>query len=302
MAAPDRPEIARLPAPASELGEGPHYDRATDTAFWLDIAGRKLVEHRFAAAETIVHDLPLMTSLIARIDAERQLLAAEDGLHVRDRANGALSRLMPLEADNAATRSNDGRVHPSGCLWIGTMGKKAEHEAGTIYWTDGSEARPLFRRITIPNSICFSPDGAAGYFADSKRNTVWRVEVDPATGLPRGEPEAFLAARDLPLGGVFDGSIVDADGALWNAAWGGGSVSGFTPAGELIRTFQIPAAQATCPCFVGPNLDRLLVTSAFEGLGAAARAADPGAGFTHVVDAGFRGLADVDFRLDPPTA
>lgn len=287
----------KLPAECCELGEGPHYDRSTDTAWWFDIVGRKLIEYRFAENRSLVHDLPRMGSMIAPVDAERQLLAMEDGLYLRTRADGRLNLLAPLEADNAVTRSNDGRVHPSGRLWIGTMGRNAEHQAGSIYWFDGSELRRLYGDISIPNSICFSPDGRTGYFADTALNTVWRVALDPATGLPVGEPEAHLSEKDLPLGGSFDGSVIDADGVLWNASWGGGSVSGFAPDGSLVQTFEVPAAQTTCPCFVGPDLDRMLVTSAWQGYSAASRAADPGAGYTFVIDGDFRGHADVAFQL-----
>src|SRR5690606_35999065 len=110
---------------------------------------------------------------------------------VRDRRSGVLSLLAPLEADISGTRSNDGRVHPSGRLWIGTMGKNAEWQAGTIYVFDGSSCRAIFRKVTIPNSICFSPDGRTGYFADTALNIVWRVALDPATALPVGEPQPF---------------------------------------------------------------------------------------------------------------
>jgi sugar lactone lactonase YvrE len=290
-------DTLKLPTESAELGEGPHYERETNTAFWCDIVGKRLLEYRFADGTARVHDLPKMASLVARIDDARQLLVMEDGFYVREKADGTLSLLAPLEADNPSTRSNDGRVHPSGRLWIGTMGRNAEHEAGAIYCFDGRKLKKLFSRITIPNSICFTADGRTGYFADSAVNTVWRVALDPATGLPASAPEVALTENDLPLGGVFDGSVMDLDGVLWNAAYGGGSVSGFAPDGSLARTFEIPAAQTTCPCFIGPALDRLLVTSAFQGYSPSARQADPGAGFTFVIDGGFRGQADAAFRL-----
>ena len=287
-----------LDAPATELGEGPHYDAGTDTAWWLDINGRKLLEHRFADATTAVHDLPRMASMIARIDGARQLLVMEDGLYLRTVADGALSLLAPLEAENAATRSNDGRVHPSGRLWIGTMGRKAEKGAGAIYHVDGTEVRRLFPDVSIPNSICFSVDGATGHFADTTAGTVWRIALDPATGLPRGEPEVFLTAEALPHGGGFDGSVMDADGVLWNAAYGGGSVTGFAPDGSVVATHAVPGRQATCPCFVGPSLDSMLVTTAWQRMDAAARAADPGSGGTYLIRGGFAGQADTPFRLE----
>lgn len=287
----------KLAAPQCELGEGPHYERAADTAWWFDILGRRLLEHRFGSGETHVHELPRMASVIAATTRAEQLLAMEDGLYLRDRQDGALALLHPLEADNPGTRSNDGRVHPSGRLWIGTMGKRAEPDAGAIYWFDGRELRRLYPNVTIPNSICFSPDGRVGYFADTRRNTVWRVALDPMTGLPTGEPETFLTEADLPLGGGFDGSVVDAEGVLWNAAWGGGSVSGFAPDGSLVRSFETLAAQPSCPCFVGAELSSMLVTTAWEGYSDAERQADPGAGHAYVIDGGFKGVADVAFRL-----
>ena len=289
----------KLPADRCELGEGPTYDAGSDTAWWFDIVGCKLFEHRFATAGTIAHDLPRMASVVCRIDDQRQLLAMEDGIYARTLSDGALSRLAPLEADNPVTRSNDGRVHPSGNLWIGTMGRKAEWQAGTIYWFDGAELRPLFRKVTIPNSICFSPDGRTGYFADTSVNTIWRVALDAKTGLPSAEPEPFLGEKDLPLGGHFDGSVTDSEGNLWNAAWGAGSVTGYSPDGHILRTYEVPAAQTSCPAFVGAGFDRLLVATAWQGLDGAARASDPGAGFTYVIDGGFAGRADPPFTMPP---
>jgi sugar lactone lactonase YvrE len=288
----------KLPGECCELGEGPFYDLSTDTAWWFDIFGRKLYEHRFPTGDTSAHELPCMASVIARIDDASQLLATEDGLYRRNTSDGSLRLLVPLEAESQRTRSNDGRVHPSGRLWIGTMGKSAEHQVGAIYWSDGHTLQKLFDRITIPNSICFSPDGETAYFADTALNKVWRVATDPRTGLPGSEPELFLSGKDLPLGGSFDGSIVDRDGVIWNAAWGGGSVTGFAPDGTVASTFELPAAQTSCPCFVGTALDRLLVTTAWEGLSEAERTADPGAGFTFVIDGNFRGMKQPDFRLD----
>ena len=74
-----------------------------------------------------------MGSALGRIDAQRQLLVADDGLYIRELADGRMTLYRPLEADNAATRSNDARVHPSGTFWIGTMGRNAEPGLGAIY-------------------------------------------------------------------------------------------------------------------------------------------------------------------------
>ena len=55
--------------------------------------------------------------------------------------------------------------------------------------------------------------------------------------------------------------------------------------------------QPTCPTFAGRDLDRLLVTSAYEGMDAADRAEDPEHGRTILIDVGARGLLEPAFRL-----
>src|SRR5690606_25768381 len=140
-----------------QLGEGPTYDPATDTLFWFDIVGKKLLEQKLSGGETRLHDLPEMASALAVIDGQRQLLLTETGLHIRD-ATGRISPHMAVEADDPLTRSNDARVHPCGAFWFSTMGKQAQSAAGSIYWFFRGEVRKLFADITIPNSICFSPD------------------------------------------------------------------------------------------------------------------------------------------------
>ena len=42
--------------------------------------------------------------------------------------------------------------------------------------------------VTIPNAICFSPDGATAYFTDSSEGILYRVAIDPQNALPIGDP------------------------------------------------------------------------------------------------------------------
>lgn len=277
------------------LGEGCAYDAATDTAWWFDIIERQLFRADLASGAVTSHALPLMASVLAFIDDQRQLLATENGLYVRDIADGRLTLHMPLEADNAATRSNDGRVHPCGALWIGTMGRNAEKGAGAIYRFYRGELLRLYGDISIPNAICFSPDGATAYFTDSSEGVLYRVAVDPANAVPIGDPET-LYDNSGGIGGL-DGAVVDAEGLIWNARWGGSCIDVYTPEGDRVRTIRIPAKQPSCPVFVGRSFASLLVTTAWEGMDEHARAADPHHGQTFVLDVGARGRPEPRIRL-----
>jgi sugar lactone lactonase YvrE len=265
-----------------QLGEGPTYDPMSNRLFWFDILGRRLLERAWPDGETIVHELPEMASALAVVDEARQLLLTETGLHLRDTRTGALTRHIEVEAEDAGTRSNDARVHPSGAFWIGTMGKKAEKHAGSIYWYRRGELRKLYPDISIPNSICFSPDGAVAYFADTAKNIMFRVPCNPETGLPSGEPQIFLDHRGVE--GGLDGSVIDADGLLWNARWGSSALDVYDRDGRRLRRIALPAKRGSCPAFVGPRADRIVVTSAWEGMDAAARVAEPDAGKLFLVD------------------
>lgn len=277
------------------LGEGPTYDPATDTAWWFDILGKGLIEHRFATGQTITHALPVMGSVLAKVDAERQILATEKGIFIRETGTGALTLLTELEPERPDNRSNDGRVHQSGALWVGTMSKTAADGAGAIYHVAGKTVTRLYDGISIPNSICFSPDASLAYFVDTRVNQMMKVSVDPATGLPTGTPSIHINGRERD-GGI-DGSVCDAEGGIWNACWGVGAVDHYNKEGKHIARYRLPAAQTTCPAFIGAKADRLLVTTATEGLDAEGLAADPEGGKIFLLDVTVKGQHEPSFRL-----
>ena len=82
--------------------------------------------------------------------------------------------------------------------------------------------------------------------------------------------------------------MVDAQGHLWNAEWGAGTVARYAPDGRLVARYTAPVAHTTCPALGGPAGDQLLVTSARAGLSSAALMAQPQSGslFGMTVDAG----------------
>lgn len=287
--------VRLLEAPPCHLGEGPSYDPGADTAWWFDILGRRLFEADLAGSAVEVHELPVMASALAEVGDGQQLLVAEDGLHLRNKRSGALSLYRELPAAEVPFRSNDARVHPSGTLWFSTMGRKAEAGQAVIWALAGGRIRRLFDGLTIPNAICFSPDGATGYFADTRAKTLMRVPLDAATGLPLAAPETLL--RHEGPGGL-DGAVTDAQGAAGGIVGGDAAAAPMGAPDHALRRIAVPARQPSCPVFVGPDFRRLLVTSAFEGMDEAARAGDPHHGRTFLIDLGVTGKAEPRVRLE----
>ncbi len=278
------------------LGEGPSFDPDRGVLVWFDILEKRLIERRLDAPGTHVHEIGVNGSVAARIDGGRQLVVSDRGLHVRDLADGGMALMRPVEADQETRRSNDGRVHPCGALWFSTVSRTADAGEGAIWWFFRGELRRIVTGLAIPNAICFAPDGGHAYYACSSAATVWRVPTDPATGLPAGEASVFLVVP--PEEGAPDGAVVDRDGLFWNARWGAGRVTAHAPDGRQVTSVAVPASQASCPAFVGADGGRLAVTSAREGMDAAALAADPLAGLTFLLDLPVRGRFDPPVRLD----
>ena len=246
---------------ACRLGEGPLWHPERRQLFWFDILGKRLLSRDGTAQREWQFDEHV--SAAGWVDADRLLIASETALFLFDLETGTRRDLVPLEADNLVTRSNDGRADPWGGFWIGTTGRNAEEKAGAIYRYYRGELRCLFDGITISNAICFSPDRATAYFTDTRSRRIMRQPLGK-DGWPEGESTVFV---DLTGEGLNpDGAVVDAEGCLWNAQWGAARVARYGPDGRFLSAIPFPARQMTCPAFGGDGLRRLFATSATQGL------------------------------------
>jgi sugar lactone lactonase YvrE len=271
------------------LGEGPLWHPRRQELFWFDITGCRMYANGTGRGRGRDWRFDEMHSAAGWISHDALLLASETGLWHFDLETQARHRLCDLEADNPRTRSNDGRADPWGGFWIGTMGKSAQPRAGAIYRYWHGEIRLLFDRLTIPNAICFAPDGRFAHFCDTVTGQVMKVALD-AEGWPAGEPGLFLDLRAAGLNP--DGAVVDAAGTLWLAQWGAGRVAAYDGGGGFLRAIGFAAPHTSCPAFGGPTLETLYCTSALEGMSAQDRAAFPRAGMTFAAPAMARGQAE----------
>ena len=246
-----------------ELGEGPFWHPLLKRLFWFDILNQSLL-----SADANGHLVDRFTfkqpaSAAAVID-EQTLAVATAGAILRfDVTTDTSTVMVPLEEDEPGNRTNDGRVNPAGGFWIGTMSRRGGQDegVGAVYQYRAGELQTVLDGITIPNSICFSPDGRIAYFADTMTDTIRRCAIDPATGLPVGEWTDFAVTAGL---GSPDGSVVDSQGYLWNARWGGSCVVRHAPDGSIDRVVELPVSRVTCPAFGGDDLKTLYITSARE--------------------------------------
>ena len=223
---------------ACALGEGPLWHPLRRELFWFDILGKTL------HSSTKTWQFSEHVSAAGWMSETQLLIASETALFTFDLETGAHETVAELEADLPDNRSNDGRADPWGGFWIGTMGKKTQPKAGSIYRLFEGKLHRLFADITISNAICFAPDKSCAYFTDTTTKQIMRVPLDDA-GWPNGAPAAHL---DLTTQGLNpDGAITDANGNLWVAQWGASRVAVYDPTGDFIEAHEFSATQISCP-------------------------------------------------------
>lgn len=271
-----------------ELGEGPFWHPLRDQLFWFDILGKRLLTAGSdGRQEWVFGEYVSAAGVISR---DELLIASETALFRFNLETGARRVVVALEAEDAATRSNDGRTDPMGGFWIGTMGKVEgpdEPRRGSIYRFFRGELRRLFTGFGVTNAICFTPDGRQACFTDTPSHKVMRVALD-AEGWPVGTPDVYL---DLTAEGLLpDGAVIDAAGVMWLAQWEAGRVAAYGPDGKFLRAIGFPAPHTTCPAFGGPDLTTLYCTSARVGLAEADRPRWPQAGMTFAAQNVARGV------------
>jgi L-arabinonolactonase len=278
----------------ARLGECPLWCERTNSLWWTDIEART-IGRRDTAGELRHWSFPEKVGSFAFCaNDSRLLLGLASGIALFDPDTGHLSDVVPVNADGADIRINDGRCDRQGRFVFG-MFNKAEAPVGHFYRVTGDlriEQLPL-PPAGVGNSIAFSPDGATLYYADSPLRTIFAVDYRADGSL--GEPRVFVK---LPADAGFpDGSTVDAQGGLWNAQWLGSCVVRYDSAGHESARFELPVSKATCPAFGGPRLDELYVTSARLGLDGDALAREPAAGGVIALSPGWRGLPESRFAL-----
>jgi sugar lactone lactonase YvrE len=199
------------------------------------------------------------------------LVALADRLAIVDTATGDLEDLVALPHAHPGLRANDGAVDPSGRFWIGTM---ADDETtpglGALYRYDGRELTTVLAPISLSNGLDWT--GERMYYVDTPTQRVDLLDYDEATGAVENR-RPFVTIDEVD--GVPDGLVLDDEGGLWLALYGGAQVRRYSPEGDLEVVLDVPADNVTACWFAG---DRLFITTARspQPLGGSLFVAEPG--------------------------
>jgi sugar lactone lactonase YvrE len=218
------------------------------------------------------------------------VIALRDGIYRAAAWGGPLERLARAEHDTATTRFNDGRADPLGRFWAGTIYEPRDQPKAALYALDARGGTPRLARMAGDavngNGLAWSPDAATLYWADTSRHLIrawdWDAEANRLT-----RERVFHRFADKPAGwwpdgsdgssyrGRPDGAAVDTEGNYYCAMYEGSRLVKLAPSGALLAEIELPVPCPTMPCFGGPDLCTLFVTTARHGRPDAELAAFP---------------------------
>jgi sugar lactone lactonase YvrE len=263
-------DLIRAVSPPCLLGESPMWHPQEQALYWCDIPGRRL--HRLDPVNGHAQqwDFPVEPASVVPAQDGTLRLAMRDGLWRFDPVTGERARLAAPPYDPAVERFNDGKCDPQGRFWIGTVYEPRDPALAALYCWDGAALSRRADGITVSNGLAWSADGRTMYWSDTKAHAVYAFDFDPADGSLSGRrtfAEFPRRVPDQPLdayGGRPDGAAVDSEGCYWVAMFEGQRVLRLSPAGVVLQEVRLPVRCPTMPCFGGPDLRTLYITTSRE--------------------------------------
>jgi sugar lactone lactonase YvrE len=172
--------------------------------------------------------------------------------------------VAPVEADVTQNRMNDGKCDPAGRFFAGTMSFDPTPGTGAFYRLDPDlSVTRVLDGVTLSNGLDWSPHQRTLYYIDSMTQGVDAFSFDVRTGRLSDRRRLITIPADV---GLPDGMTVDAEGYLWVALHGSGTVRRFSPDGSLERVVRLPVSHVTCCAFGGADYSDLYITSMTYGL------------------------------------
>ena len=257
-------QITRLVEPSFQLGECPTWDEKTGRLLWADIRGCTVHSMDWQSREITSYRFDNEVGSFGLTDDGRLIVAVWDRVVLFDPATGASEELAAIETDMPQTRLNDGKVGPDGAFWVGTMDTSSPRAPiASLYRVAADGAVTKIRDgLQVSNGLAWSPDGSRMYHSDSSPGWIEAYGFDAASGAV-GTKTQF--AQQTNETGRPDGATVDVSGNYWSAGVSAGVLNCFAPDGTLSRAIPVPVPRPTMPCFCGPDLDQLVLTSLKAG-------------------------------------
>lgn len=256
-----------------ELPKAPHWNASRNSIYFVDVYQSVVhrfnpttMEHKMAKVgnEAMAFIIPLKNTDNKFIISYGQFLA----ILTWDGNSETVSYRAIAPIDREVYRANEGKVAPSGSLFVGTHSPQLPEgglrsEAAGLYAFRGDirTSKKLLDNVTVSNGMGWSKDAKWFYYIDSLAYTVdlfsYNITNDEITNR-----KVILDFRKAKIPGVPDGMAVDSEDKLWVTSFNGHQVLRIDPLrGEIMEQIQLDALRITSAVFAGPQLSDFYITS-----------------------------------------
>lgn len=243
---------------SDQLGEGVIWNHVESSLYWVDAYGRAI--RRLDPADGFVESWTMPEVIGSLVfDHSGGIVAGLESGFCRVSLDPVEVHTIHNPQPQPGTIFNDGKCDRAGRYFVGTMHADFVPGHGILWRLDPDlSCHRIESDIDVPNGLAWSPDDRVMYFADTRRDVVFRYEYDIDTGTARNR-HVFIDTSARP--GRIDGATVDSDGNYWAALIHEGAVGCFSPDGEEIRRIDLPVDHPTMCTFGGVDLDLLYVVT-----------------------------------------
>jgi gluconolactonase len=165
------------------------------------------------------------------------------------------------DGDSRVSGFNDLGADQTGRIFVGAVRRRRQDDemenCELVMIADRGKGEPVYGGIGLPNGVVASPDGRYLYHADTLAKSITVVDLTDAAPVPAVSRR--ISTAEIPGGP--DGMAADEHGGLWAAFYQGGCIVRFTPEGQVDRRIEVPAANPLNLCFVGADLENLVVVT-----------------------------------------
>lgn len=285
--------IAEVAANSScKLGEGPAWDSATNSLFFVDIFGKRVFNFNPTSRSLESFETSLTPGAVIPCNNGKLLLAMDDGVYTANTDGTDLERMHSIEADVSGNRMNDAKCDSAGVLFGGTMGD-GSLPSGNLYRITPQDVRLLRTGVTVSNGLAWSPDKTKMYYIDSALQSVLVASFDVDTSSVHDFQEFVAFPKEF---GIPDGMCADLDGGIWVSYFFGKAVRRFDQTGKQTHIVELPVSQVTSCAFAGEESTELYITTASVDIGDG-NAPEQNAGDLFSAETGIPGQGTSVFKL-----
>ncbi|XP_053163215.1 regucalcin-like isoform X1 [Hemicordylus capensis] len=284
----------------NRMGECPVWEERENSLVYVDINSQKVCRWNSITNQVQCVPVDARVGAVALHQCGSYVIALGTRFAFLNWEDQTVVNITELELDKPNNRFNDGKVDPKGRFFAGTMaeetapGVRARHQGALYTLFPNHCVMKQLEHVGISNGLDWSLDHRTFFYIDSLEYAVHAYNYDVCTGKIDCCRTVYKMEKEEAMP---DGMCIDVEGKLWVACIDGGRVIRIDPeTGKRIQTVQMPASRITSCSFGGKDYSEMYVTSATDGLDAAALAKEPQAGeIFKVTGLGVKGIPQYYF-------